>query len=446
MPASLAPFNPFGVWVALCFVLQGVGAWWIARELRVGSWVFLVALLVILITFPALMFRIGHISLMSHWILLFAIALYIRSHRNGSLPQWAWSLLLVTGFYINIYLFVMACGVLLATLFSLGRSPARRDILAFLLPFALLAISAFLLLLPLPPGGVTREWGFGYFSMNLLAPLIGGKLFALQAEVGSGQYEGFNYLGLGVLLALLWAWYLKGRTVLDGLRRHRPLFLLLLLYSVFALSNRIYFAGHNILVLSYPGILDGLTAQFRVSGRFFWLVGYCAAIFSLLMLYRGLGARAFTFVAILLVGLQLADLEDRHRSLSAFVDREPVRPLDFAVWDAELGQHVQVLYFYPKFKCAQHGHFQTLLPVMSFAAERGSLKLNTGYIARYTPDCHDAAHEIAGSDPARSAYIFVRAEFESLEAIMALFPNPSKIRCSAVQFAYVCQNVQNRAN
>ena len=102
VPASWAPFNPFGVWVASCFVLQAVGAWWMARELRAHSWGFMLSLVVLMLMTPALLSRIGHISLMSHWILVFACALYLRGWRQKKLPTLAWTLLLVSAFYINI--------------------------------------------------------------------------------------------------------------------------------------------------------------------------------------------------------------------------------------------------------------------------------------------------------------------------------------------------------
>ena len=436
LPTSLAPFNPFGIWVALCFMLQGVGAWWIARELRIGSWFFLIGLLVLFLTSPALMARIGHISLMSHWILLFAIALYVRSYRQSRLPRYAWTFLLVSAFYINIYLFVMACGVLLAGLFDLGRRISVRDVVDLMLPFALLAATSLLMFLPLPLTGVTREWGFGYYSMNLLAPLTGGKVFALQATEVAGQYEGFNYLGFGVLVALVAAFFLRCRPATEILHRHYALVFLLFLYFVYALSNQIYFGPQQILVLRYPTILEGLTSQFRASGRFFWTVGYSLVIFSMVVLYRGFGKRTFAFAVFLLVFLQLADLGDRYKVLRASVVRDSSQPMNFAMWDTRLGKSVETLYFYPKFKCGQPPH-GTLLPVMRYAAERG-LNLNTGYIARYTPDCHDVEREIAGSNPNKAAYIFARSDYPNQGDVMELFPKDFRIRCSEIQFAHLC--------
>jgi hypothetical protein len=420
LPASLAPFNPFGVWVGLCFLLQGVGAWWIARELETQSWMFLSAMLLILLTFPALMARIGHISLMSHWILLFAMALYIRSCRKSRLPHWSWSVLLVGAFYINIYLFVMACGIMLAALFGLQRKPAFRDIGGFFLPFAVLSVTALFMFLPLPKAEITREWGFGYYSMNLLSPLSGGKFLIVQAKEAPGQYEGFNYLGLGIIAALPLAWGIKNRLAPHVFRRHRALLLLMLVYATYALSNQVFFGSEQIVVLRYPGFLDPLTSQFRASGRFFWPVGYCIMVFVLLMLYRGLGKRTFALSIALLVVVQMADLEDRYTIMRKTAQKSGDKPLDTSIWDGALNDRVRNIYFYPKFKCGENPH-ETLLPIMRYASERG-LRLNTGYIARYTPDCNDAVREISSSEPSTSAYVFVRSEYPDLSDVKALFP------------------------
>lgn len=437
LPTSFAPFNPFGFWVALCFMLQGLGGWWICRELKTNSWFFLGGLTIILLMFPALMARVGHISLMSHWILLFALALYVRGNQRMQLPTLGWSLLLVTAFYINVYLFVMGCGIFTAALFDLNRRISFKDIRSFMTPFILLLVSAYALLLPLPASEVTREWGFGYYSMNLLSPVTGGKFLDWGGAEAPGQYEGFNYLGLGVLIAMPLAYFLRKRIRGHALRRHLGLIALCMIFTIYALSNQIYFSGEQILTIAYPSLLDGLTAQFRASGRFFWPVGYCLTIFTLLVLFRSLSQKKFWLVMSGLVILQVADLNDRYNVLRATTrSAQAAQPLDPIAWDAYVGDNVKVLYFYPKFKCGKNSN-ATLLPVMQYAAER-RLKLNTGYIARYTPDCEDTRNEIAGSNPANSAYVFVRRDYPAIDHVKALFPAKASVRCSAVQFAYIC--------
>lgn len=126
LPASLAPFNPYGAWVALCFILQAVG---VVDQSRAKA-----ELMGLpsessdcLAGFPALMAQLGHISLMSHWIILFALALYVRSRYMLGLPLISWTVLLVVAFYVNIYLFAMAAGIYFAAFLARGGQSTYID-------------------------------------------------------------------------------------------------------------------------------------------------------------------------------------------------------------------------------------------------------------------------------------------------------------------------------
>jgi Family of unknown function (DUF6311) len=437
VPEKLAPFNPFGFWVAGCFLLQGVAAWSLTRALQVKSWVFLITLTGVLLAFPALMARIGHISLMSHWVLLFALALYIQGRRRDELPVVGWTVLLALGFYVNIYLFAMASGIYGAAWFSSGQKTDRRHLRRALLPCGVLFLTLWVTMLPLPPGKVTPEWGFGYYSMNLLSPFLGGSLIDVPFQVAPGQYEGYNYLGLGVLLAFGLALVaLRGR--LPGLlRAHQPLVVLMVLYTLYALSNQIYWGAEQIAVLPYPGISRPITSQFRASGRFFWPVGYLLVIFSFYALYKSMRPRALALTMAVLLVVQVVDLHKRHQILVATQARTSPAVLQPQVWDSHLHPGTRHLYFYPKFKCGKDPH-GTLLPLMKYASQR-RLDLNTGYIARYTPNCNDTADEIAASSPADTAYVFVKGEFPDEQIVRALFPVDRVPDCHVLDFALLCQ-------
>jgi len=448
IPASWAPFNPYGAWVALCFGLQAVGAWWIARELGARSWSFLLSLVIMLMTMPALLSRIGHTSLMSHWIVLFAMALYLRGSRQGRLATVGWSVLLVSAFYVNIYLFAMASALYAAAIvFALQRhrlpadgrvSASLRTLVAAALPAVALLATLPLTLLPLAPGVGLREWGFGYYSMNLLSPLAGGYIIRLTVPVGPGQYEGFNYLGLGILAALtLVLSQSEPRVRLKRmLVRHAALAWLMALLVVYALSSQIYLAETQVATVTYPGLAGAVTSQFRASGRFFWPVGYLLLVALWWLIYQQRANKRFVVVAVALTALQVGDLTQVFRNLQSTLARPPAVHLKHEAWNAAIPEHIRSLYFYPKFKCAKNPAQTSLLPAMHYASVRG-LNLNTGYIARYTPACDDMAREIADSVPTESAYVFVRSEFPDTSKIHSLIPGPSA-RCTELDFALVC--------
>ena len=84
------PFQYWGYWLLISFVLHALFAWLIARELQAGRLIALVAAGFALIT-PAYMFRIEmHLALSGHWTILAGLWLYVR--RTPPRP-WMWPLL-----------------------------------------------------------------------------------------------------------------------------------------------------------------------------------------------------------------------------------------------------------------------------------------------------------------------------------------------------------------
>lgn len=450
-PDHWAPFNPYGVWVALCFALQATGAWWLAKELKTRSWAFLMALVLLLLSFPALLDRIGHISLMSHWLLLFALALYLRSRNSSEWPLLAWTLLCLGAFYINIYLFVMVGCVWVSALLNASQHSMAKRAKALALPALCVMATAWMALWPLPSGKPTPEFGFGYYALNLLSPWVGGHILPAANDLGlnpiagftyvggPGHYEGFNYLGLGVLLLLsLGAW-----RMVKSAMHHKALIALMLMFAAYALSDHVMLGQKIAFEFKYPEALLPLTSQFRASGRFFWLVGYALLIFSLYHCHQMFPKRHFAGLVVLVCGLQWVDLQGVYQGLSFRLNRQDAPVMDAAKWDEALGTNTRIVYAYPKFKCGKDPQ-NALLPLMKYTSER-HLKLNTGYIARYTPDCQDMKLEIAQSNPANSAYVLSGDALAANFKLDSIFPSAWQVVCKPIDFAQVCRATSLKA-
>jgi len=434
-------WNPYGLWIALCFTLQGAGAWWMCREAQVRNWAALAALALLLASFPALTFRISHTSLMSQWMLVFALAIYLRGSRLGQLALGPWMALLVGGFYINIYLFVMASAIFAAdVLRHLLRAPATRaerlrTLAAPVLVYGLLLLTMWATMLPLPPGSGEREWGFGHFSMNLLAPLHGGLLLQFEHPVANhGQGEGFNYLGIFVLALTVAVYQLTGRRDPDFWRRHGILAAALGLLSLYALSNIVWLGDNRLYALQLPPLFDGVTSAFRSSGRFFWPVGYAIVAFTVLGAARHLGGLRAAAVLALVVALQFWDLQPHHAWVRTTAGQHSAPVIEHARWQTFLGPDVKALHYYPPFRCGATSS-PSLLPVMAYAVQHG-YPLSTGYIARATKSCVNHGAEIARL-PASTAVVFDKQTFpqqQDAERLMA--PGAA---CADMQIVFVCR-------
>lgn len=441
VPSSFAPFNPFGVWIALAFVAQAVCGWWILRELQVKSWLALLALIVCLLTFPAFTTRISHVSLMSHWIILCSLALYIRCRRTDEPQRGPWSVLLVVSFYINIYLFVMASAVYMVSCLYNRSKFQPAEICRALIPFLIIGASLFLTVFPMEQVAVAAESGFGTYSMNLLSPFYGGKYLVFPDPEMPGQSEGFNYLGLGVLLAFVLSLVLNRKAAVGSFSKHRALTALMLLFTAYALSNIVYYGTHHLLSINYPSFMDKITSQFRASGRFFWPVGYCAIIFSIATMYKKLSKVVFAGSMVVLVLLQVSDLSNLRHRLVDTAKRPATAVLTQSAWDQQATSDIHYLYFYPKFRCGRSDLIlNTLMPTMRYAAVH-NIKINTGYVARANSNCsvESTKADIAASVLDHSLYVFVKGDIPEVEQVKALFPADHQPTCKEVDFAHICR-------
>ncbi|MBA3269230.1 MAG: hypothetical protein H0T71_01875 [Acidobacteria bacterium] len=107
------PFQYLGLWLLLCFVLQGgfgvllARVWTTSRVLQL-----LAAFLFVLM--PTLLIRVGHPSLCAHWLLLWALWLYLRSEPRRVQPIAQYAAVGLVAGLVHPYLAVMVLAILLA--------------------------------------------------------------------------------------------------------------------------------------------------------------------------------------------------------------------------------------------------------------------------------------------------------------------------------------------
>lgn len=443
-PASWFPFNPYGYWVAGCIVLQSTGAWWVLREARVKSWIGLLTLALLLMSFPAWLARMGHISLMSQWLLVFAIALTVRSSRRQNFSGLGWCALLWFAFFTNIYVFAMCALVCACDALRCLRKGKRRSVFTWAsLTVATVAASAFATMWPIPGSTGAPDVGFGIYSMNLLSPFTGSRFFELTAHSGEQAFEGYNYLGLGGLALIVIALWLRVRRPQKNTTSGFPaeLWIVLVVCTLYALSNAVY-AGNTLLwAWEVPEWAKPITGQLRASGRFFWLVGYALIVFSVIAITQRLPRLIAVMILIGATTLQAIDLWPQMHQLRTLAPKPGAQVIEIDAWDQALPDHTQTIYFFPKFKCGRKTDlFVTLLPVMRYASERG-LNINTGYIARHNPVCEGEAEEIAASNPTNSVYVFATQEYEQA-LIHSMFPSAWPMKCNTQDFATICHRTE----
>lgn len=308
------PHNLLGWWLFGCFLLQPVAAVYALRGVgERGLWPAL-AVAALAALSPSLWFRPMHPNLCGHFIILLALGATVRLLRGQ--PGWrVGGLSLALGAFTHPYLLVISAALLCAV--PLGRRDwSSMRILAGMLAgvVALMALAGFF-------GEGAGAQGFGRYSMNLLSPVwpqLSGLFGQDMLDATGGQYEGFNYLGAGVLLLLALAWHRPPAWAW-------PLLVVCTGLTIMALSSRIY-AGSFLLLDVGLKPWEDIFGSIRASGRLFWPVGYVALVLAVAALARRLpvpALAALTVVALCLQWLDTAPLRLRAQTMLASAPAAP---------------------------------------------------------------------------------------------------------------------------
>ncbi len=299
------PFQYWGYWLLLGFILQSVFAWRIAREFGAGRVAALLAAAFVLIT-PAYLFRVPlHMALSGHWTVLAALFLYVRREP----PRlWMWPLLIALTSAIHATLLAMVLALCAASLVQ--RLWTKRARLVELVgEFGVGVIVSLAMLWTVGFFGTTSygSYGYGDYKLNLLWPIIsyGWSQIVPDLPHTKYDYEGLSFLGIGILALLVLAIVTGAAARLrHAVSRHwSPLTLMLLALMIFALSKDIAVLNAELVSIPVPGFVDAIGSAFRSTGRFVWPLLYIVTIGVVVMVAGRL--RSIIALPVIVVALVL---------------------------------------------------------------------------------------------------------------------------------------------
>lgn len=389
----------FGVYFMVCMVLQAIfgylAAWRVlvmtdkANDFLSASVVASASALIIA-TMPYTLIRFqGHTALSSQWILVLAIW---TSLVSLPLERFKWILVispvLILAAGVNPYLTLMVA--ILFAIVNLEKLTST-GILDYLVRMTimgavvLLAFRAFGFL----DAASTTTGGYGTYSMNILGPIdsngISGLLSLEVPDATGGQtFEGYTYVGAGVLLLTIFAvivWINANSLRLGSF----PLMSFLIGFAVFfviALSAKITLS-ELALEIPLPKLLLDIISKFRASGRFFWIAGFLLVLSGVAIVVSALGVRNGAYVMLLVVSMQIIDIQPILRSIRSSIQSFaslPVVPLK--------NKNVSAIYAFPPWQCSPHetpGGLRNYESIGYLAAKLG-IPTNNFYAARTPVD------------------------------------------------------------
>ena len=303
-------FQFFGLFLLFNYVMQAIIATKIAERFSRNK-IELFSSVILMCAQPILWHRVNtHIALTSHWLILWFIYIYL-SRPQKRIASWSFALFWALG--THFYFFIMGLCIFLFEEISILHKNKMQNVLKNL--FVVCSISSF------------SMWQFGYFvirlkdsatkfgfelqRMDLMQPLnFPGWSLALGhfGRNPQGNFDGFNYLGLGSILGLSIAIALsfKHQNFLrTRLISNKPLLLAICLMACYSITNHVSIARHTI-VIPMPEMVELFSDILRGAGRFFWPAVYLICLLQMLVIGR-LREKTASLLLVLICVVQIVD-------------------------------------------------------------------------------------------------------------------------------------------
>lgn len=296
LPAQFQYFGWFGL---LCFMLQGaIGAILVRKYVKKDYLVVLGSLFFVLS--PAFINRMYWMtSLASHFLCMLALVFlvyYEERYKNTKKAVIAWGILGALCASIHLY-FLPMCGIVLLGFVLVDAVKGKKK------GFALLPLASYIMMAGITvflfggfaSGMQAENDGVGYYSFNLngFYNPQGWSGYIMDMPYTDSQYEGFAYLGLGVLVLLLFSfsiWIGNRKKKTDSIEvwleqniKQIAISLIILITLFVAASNIVMYHDKVLYEIPIPSFIYKLWSVFRATGRLIWPAVYLLVLGAVCM-------------------------------------------------------------------------------------------------------------------------------------------------------------------
>ena len=381
-------FQYLGFWIFVCFIGQGLAGLKLVKNLRVPHQIQL-PLALMFSLMPAFLYRMiiggfGHIALVSHFLLLSALALALQPYSTK-----LWGAVLIVSVLTHGYIFLMVAMIYVSTVIQLivklhKLTPRIRpsDLIRSACVVGLSSLSIAYIVGYFDTPRISEE-GFGVYRADALTFLdpntidsLGWSRILIDIPWSYQANEGYAFGGVGVLLLIA----TSSKFFITGARKLVPLLSISIIMFAFSLSNRILIGGRELVVIPLPEWLLKSFGSARSSGRFTWPLMYvvlCIGIVAASTLYKQRRALSAFLVASVVI-VQCFDALPAYREIrERFVESgREVSVLQSPEWDILALNRTCLLTVPVQFKGKNWINFAEL-------ALRNNMSTNAAYLARF---------------------------------------------------------------
>jgi len=394
-------FQYIGMWLLSCHLLAAYFTIRLFKLFEVNQIITFIAVLFIAAN-PVLIYRGMHPAICSHWLLIASIYLYFLNPyrikpRKILLYQF---ILLILSAMINPYMTFMVLGF---TFFIPFRLSFFDKVLAKKNFFIYNAVSIFAVLLCWYVVGmisfkkgedldVSGAYGLLSLNLNSLFNSFGFSTFLPQLkQVSLFQYEGFMYLGLGIIFLLIillfyniYTFVSKKRNLLQSIfpsykANLIPLIILVIILTLFSVTHIVSLNDKVLFKIPIPDQLLKIGEILRASARFFWTPYYLIVLFCIIGIAKSKLPRFVKlFVAFIALIIQFYDTKTlftyRHLTNGSYQ-----MPIDEKSWSTLFKEFDEIV-LYPPFQ----GSYLVNSDYQDFCylAAKARKPITTGYVSR----------------------------------------------------------------
>jgi len=387
-------FQYIGIWLLFCYFMAGFYSVKIFNIYNVKPLYALLGALLI-VCCPVLTYRLMHPALCAHWLIIASVYFYLKPATQSNVARLNKNqiILIALTALLNPYLTVTIIGFNIILPFKhyfynkllLGRQAVTYIAISF---FSIPILWYLLGMLSFGHGErLSVDKGYGMYALNLNSLFNASgfsKMLPKLPLLTIQQYEGFMYLGVGlmVLIVLALVYGLVTKNFKNNFKHKKylwPLFWLAMALAVFAITNRITYNDSLLLEIPVPKFVLKFGGIFRASGRFFWVAYYLIILFSIVVFAKiKLPDWLKSTVLILIVCLQAYDVHPLFFNRN-FVSGTYNPPLTVAKWNTILPYFDRMITYPP--------YNNNLLKSMDyqdlcFVALKNHNAISTGYTAR----------------------------------------------------------------
>jgi hypothetical protein len=376
-------FQYVGLWVLVCFVLQGMFGALLGSRVLAG-WVGPLIVSAFFALSPVMLERAWtEYPEMGHWIILWGLYLCLTPRNSGI--RWAWLAPVFFAIGIEFYLtpMVLALWAADAMMAAIQAKKISRHLVfeaAAVCFTVFICMSGFGYLVLSSQSAATND--FGKFSMNLLGPVDPWDWSNFLKRCKQSPYhegEGYDYMGLGVLVLAVMAIFslFRNPPPLRRWLRIWPLVFVVAGLALFSLSNQIAVGDH---VLILPNFWFRLGGIFRASGRMFWTPYYALWLGIFYLVTRELKPWAAALLLALAFGVQYADSAQmyqwmREKNEVHFTWRSPLKD---PFWDAAVQKYREIV-------VVPSGYMLQYVP-LAYLAANNNMSTNAVYVNRFAAE------------------------------------------------------------